>query len=84
MTENIKVADEQLSKETGFTEIPEPPQAVKPESIATNDLFTSIVHTTFFSPEQCKAIIDACETPLWIQGEVNEGQIDKKLRNTII
>ena len=37
MTENIKVADEQLSKETGFTEIPEPPQAVKPESIATND-----------------------------------------------
>ena len=81
MTENIKVADEQLSKETGFTEIPEPPQAVKPESIATNDLFTSIVHTTFFSPEQCQAIIAACETPLWIQGEVNEGQIDKKLRN---
>ena len=35
----------------------------------------------YFSPEQCKAIIDACESPLWIQGEVNEGKLDKKLRN---
>jgi len=81
MTENIAVATEQQSTDAGFQEINTPPPAVDGESIKTNDLFTSIVHTSFFSPEQCQAIIDACESPLWIQGEVNNGQIDKKLRN---
>ena len=80
MTEqNIKVAED--SKQHGFKEQEGPPPAVDPNSIETNSLFTSIVHTTFFSPEQCDAIIDACEKPLWLQGEVNNGQIDKKLRN---
>ena len=81
MTDNIAVADEQQSKDAGFSKINEPPSAVKKESILTNDLFTSIVHTSFFSPEQCQAVIDACESPLWIQGEVDNGQVDKKLRN---
>ena len=80
MTEqNIKVAED--SKQHGFKEQEGPPPAVDPNSIETNSLFTSIVHTTFFSPEQCNAIIEACEKPLWLQGEVNNGQIDKKLRN---
>ena len=78
---NIAVADEQQSKNTGFKEISQPPPAVDKESIQTNDLFTSIIHATFLSPEQCDAIKNACESPLWIQGEVNSGQIDKKLRN---
>jgi len=81
MTENIAVANQQQSTDAGFTEINTPPPAVDGESIKTNNLFTSIVHTSFFSPEQCEAIISACESPLWIQGEVNAGQIDKKLRN---
>jgi len=51
MEENIKVADEQLSKDTGFKKVNEPPAAVTQESIQTNDLFTSIVHTSFFSPD---------------------------------
>ena len=78
---NIAVANEQQSKNTGFKEISQPPPAVDKESIQTNDLFTSIIHATFLSPEQCDAIKNACESPLWIQGEVNSGQIDKKLRN---
>ena len=81
MSENIAVADEQQSAQTGFRKLNDPPAAVDPNSIKTNNQFTSIVHTSFFSPEQCKAIIEACEKPLWIQGEVNEGQIDKNLRN---
>ena len=81
MTETIAVADTQQSTQTGFRKLNDPPAAVDPNSIKTNNQFTSIVHTSFFSPEQCQAIIDACEKPLWIQGEVNEGQIDKKLRN---
>ena len=81
MEEDIKVASEQQTQDTGFKKVNEPPAAVKQESIKTNDLFTSIVHTSFFSPEQCQAIKDACEDPLWIQGEVNDGQVDKKLRN---
>ena len=81
MTENIAVASEQQTQNAGFSQLNEPPKAVTKESILTNDLFTSIVHTSFFSPEQCKAIIDACESPLWIQGEVDNGQVDKKLRN---
>ena len=81
MTEekNIKVAED--STEHGFKQQEGPPPAIDPQSIQTNDLFTSIVHTTFFSPEQCQAILDACENPLWLQGEVNSGQVDKKLRN---
>ena len=80
MTEqDIKVAAD--STEHGFKEQGGPPPAIDPESIETNSLFTSIVHTTFFSPEQCDAIISACEKPLWLQGEVNSGQVDKKLRN---
>ena len=81
MTEHITVADEQLSAEVGFKDLSNPPEAVDPNAIKTNNQFTSIIHTSFFSPEQCEAIINACEKPLWIQGEVNEGQIDKKLRN---
>ncbi len=81
MTENIAVASEQQTQNAGFSQLNEPPKAVTKESILTNDLFTSIVHTSFFSPEQCKAITDACESPLWIQGEVDSGQVDKKLRN---
>ena len=81
MTETIAVADTQQSTQTGFKKLNDPPAAVDPNSIKTNNQFTSIVHTSFFSPEQCQAIIEACERPLWIQGEVNEGQIDKKLRN---
>ena len=81
MTEekNIQVAED--STEHGFKQQEGPPPAIDPQSIQTNDLFTSIVHTTFFSPEQCQAILDACENPLWLQGEVNSGQVDKKLRN---
>jgi PKHD-type hydroxylase len=80
MTEqNITVAED--STQHGFKQQEGPPSAVDPNSIETNSLFTSIVHTTFFSPEQCNAIIEACEKPLWLQGEVNNGQIDKKLRN---
>ena len=81
MTEHITVADEQLSAEVGFKDLSNPPEAVAPTAIKTNNQFTSIILTSFFSPEQCEAIINACEKPLWIQGEVNEGQIDKKLRN---
>ena len=81
MTENIAVASEQQKQNAGFSTLNEPPKAVTKESILTNDLFTSIVHTSFFSPEQCKAITEACESPLWIQGEVDNGQVDKKLRN---
>jgi PKHD-type hydroxylase len=81
MTKHITVANEQLSAEVGFKDLSNPPEAVDPNAIKTNNQFTSIIHTSFFSPEQCEAIINACEKPLWIQGEVNEGQIDKKLRN---
>jgi PKHD-type hydroxylase len=80
MTKHITVANEQLSAEVGFKDLSNPPEAVDPNAIKTNNQFTSIIHTSFFSPEQCEAIINACEKPLWIQGEVNEGQIDKKLR----
>ena len=79
--EKLQAADEQQTIDAGFKTIEGPPPAVDPESIKTNDLFTSIVHTTFFSPEQCQAVIDACESPLWISSEVDSGQINKKLRN---
>ncbi len=80
MTEqDIKIAED--SQAHGFKQSEGPPPAVNPESIETNSLFTSIVHTSFFSPEQCEAIINACEKPLWLQGEVDSGQVNKKLRN---
>ena len=80
MTEqDIKIAED--SQAHGFKQSEGPPPAVNPESIETNPLFTSIVHTSFFSPEQCEAIINACEKPLWLQGEVDSGQVNKKLRN---
>lgn len=81
MTEekNIQVAED--STQHGFKKQEGPPPAIDPQTIQTNNLFTSIVHTSFFSPEQCQAIKDACEKPLWLQGEVNSGQVDKKLRN---
>lgn len=82
MTEDkILVAEEAQSINAGFKEQSEAPPAVEPDMVQTNDLVTSIIHTTFLSPTQCQAITDACESPLWIQGEIDSGQINKKLRN---
>lgn len=58
-----------------------PPQAPKQDTIQTNDQFCSIVHTTFFSPTQCDAVMEACEKELWITGEVDGGGVNKKLRD---
>ena len=85
MTEDkILVAEEAQSINAGFKEQSEAPPAVEPDMVQTNDLVTSIIHTTFLSPTQCQAITDACESPLWIQGEIDSGQINKKLRNKVI
>tara|TARA_R100000008_G_C3573821_1_gene163916 strand:- start:518 stop:1174 length:657 start_codon:yes stop_codon:yes gene_type:complete len=82
MTEEIiNVAEEAQSINAGFKDQSEAPPAVDPNQVPTNDLITSIVHTTFLSPTQCEAVRNATESPLWIQGEVDSGQINKKLRN---
>tara|TARA_B100001964_G_scaffold239674_1_gene307758 strand:- start:222 stop:884 length:663 start_codon:yes stop_codon:yes gene_type:complete len=50
-------------------------------NLKANNLFCSIIHTTFFEAKQCDTIIDSLVEELWMSGEVVGGGLDKKLRN---
>ena len=54
------------------------PQQVKMEA---NNLFCSVLHATFFTPEQCNAIVKQCVEELWMSGETIGGGVNKKVRN---
>ena len=63
----------------------EPPnlntQNSKSVNLKANNLFCSIIHTTFFEPKQCDSIVSSLVEELWMSGEVVGGGLDKKLRN---
>ena len=50
-------------------------------NLKANNLFCSIIHTTFFEPKQCDSIVSSLVEELWMSGEVVGGGLDKKLRN---
>ena len=46
-----------------------------------NNQFCSILHASFFQPNQCDAIVKQCVDELWMSGETIGGGINKKIRN---
>ena len=50
-------------------------------NLNANNQFCSVLHTTFFTPEQCNAIKEQCVEELWMSGETIGGGINKKVRN---
>ena len=64
---------------------PEQPQvnATHPTQVqlSANNQFCSILHASFFQPNQCDAIVNQCVDELWMSGETIGGGINKKVRN---
>ena len=52
---------------------------VDPEHIIFT--FLLFLHTTFFNPVQCDAIVKQCVEELWMSGETIGGGVNKKVRN---
>ena len=50
-------------------------------SLNANNQFCSVLHTTFFNPVQCDAILKQCVEELWMSGETVGGGVNKKVRN---
>ena len=50
-------------------------------SLNANNQFCSVLHTTFFNPVQCDAIVKQCVEELWMSGETIGGGVNKKVRN---
>ena len=46
-----------------------------------NNQFCSILHASFFQPNQCDAIVKQCVDELWMSGETIGGGVNKKVRN---
>ena len=46
-----------------------------------NNQFCSILHASFFQPNQCDAIVKQCVDELWMSGETIGGGVNKKIRN---
>ena len=72
-------------KTTKTKKQPEQPQvnATQPTQVqlSANNQFCSILHASFFQPNQCDAIVDQCVDELWMSGETIGGGINKKVRN---
>ena len=64
---------------------PEQPQvnATQPTQVqlSANNQFCSILHASFFQPNQCDAIVNQCVDELWMSGETIGGGINKNVRN---
>ena len=64
---------------------PEQPKvtATQPTQVqlSANNQFCSILHASFFQPNQCDAIVNQCVDELWMSGETIGGGINKKVRN---
>ena len=50
-------------------------------NLNANNQFCSVLHTTFFNPVQCDAIVKQCVEELWMSGETIGGGVNKKIRN---
>ena len=50
-------------------------------NLNANNQFCSVLHTTFFNPVQCDAIVKQCVEELWMSGETIGGGVNKKVRN---
>ena len=50
-------------------------------SLNANNQFCSVLHTSFFNPVQCDAIVKQCVEELWMSGETIGGGVNKKVRN---
>ena len=50
-------------------------------NLKANNLFCSIIHTTFFEPKQCDTIVNSLIEELWMSGETIGGGVNKKVRN---
>ena len=50
-------------------------------NLNANNQFCSVLHTTFFTPEQCNAIKEQCVEELWMSGETIGGGVNKKVRS---
>ena len=72
-------------KTTKTKKQPEQPQvnATQPTQVqlSANNQFCSILHASFFQPNQCDAIVNQCVDELWMSGETIGGGINKKVRN---
>ena len=50
-------------------------------NLQANNQFCSVLHTSFFDPKQCNAMIKACVDELWMSGETVGGGVNKKVRH---
>ena len=50
-------------------------------NLNANNQFCYVLHTTFFNPVQCDAIVKQCVEELWMSGETIGGGVNKKVRN---
>ena len=50
-------------------------------NLNANNQFCSVLHTTFFNPVQCDAIVKQCVEELWMSGETIGGGVNIKVRN---
>ena len=50
-------------------------------NLNANNQFCSVLHTTFFNPVQCDAIVKQCVEELCMSGETIGGGVNKKVRN---
>ena len=72
-------------KTTKIKKQPEQPQVNPTQptqvNLTANNQFCSVLHATFFEPQQCDAIVKACVEELWMSGETIGGGVNKKIRN---
>ena len=64
-------------KKTKQEKQPEAPQVNKPQQVnlQANNQFCSVLHATFFTPNQCDAITEKCVDELWMSGETIGGGV---------
>ena len=73
MPKKKKIKKEEIPKTNPVT----PTQA----NLNANNQFCSVLHTTFFTPEQCNALKEQCVEELWMSGETIGGGVNKKVRS---
>mgnify|MGYP003142479459 FL=1 len=62
------------------SDVKQPTQPTQVQLNANNQ-FCSILHASFFQPNQCDAIVKQCVDELWMSGETIGGGVNKKVRN---